>query len=157
MAFIESKDLHEYHVIATEKCLNEFEALTAHDADFNIDYKWIESDIRNIYSGYLILNQQDKENNKLTFNEKLKIIINPSEFLKERISNNILEQFKYAKKRYSFSSPIDLLKSTVFNAFQNYYLYRNKYFFRYINGLIQYLCYLVYYFDINTYGQNIDV
>ena len=123
MSFLESKDLHECHVNATQKCLEEFESLTIHDINFNMENKWMEIELRNIYSSYLILNQQHKENNELTFKEKIKIIINPSEFLKERIQNNILEQFKYAKLKYSFSSPFDLLNATVFVASLVFYLF----------------------------------
>ena len=122
MSFIENKDLQECHIAGLQLSLNEFERLTSHDVEFNTDFKWIYNEMRNIYSSYLILNQQNKENAELNFKEQLKIIINPSQFLKERIQNNILEQFKYAKVKYSISSPRELMKSTVFVASLVFYL-----------------------------------
>ena len=123
LTFLEPKDLHECHIIATQKCLNEYEKQTLNDADFNSDTKWMESEVRNIYSSYLILNQTNKDRNELTFKEKLNIIINPSDFLKERIQQNIIEQFKYAKSKYSFASPIELIKTTVFIGSLVFYLF----------------------------------
>ena len=122
MNFIEIKDLQECHIVGLQLCIDEFESLTSHDNDFNKDFKWVYNEIRNIYSSYLILNQHQKDNTELNFKEQLKVIINPSQFLKERIQNNILEQFKYAKIKYSISTPRELVKSTIFVASLVFYL-----------------------------------
>ena len=103
-------------------CLEEFERLTLHDIEFNMEFNWLTNEMRNIFSGYLILNQQNKENGELSFKEQLNIIINPSQFLKDRIQNNILEQFKYAKLKYSTSSPRELVKATIFVSSLVFYL-----------------------------------
>jgi hypothetical protein len=73
----------------------------------------LEIELRNVYSSYLILNQNNFKNN-LTLKDKLNLILNPGDFMKDKLSNNLSEQFNLVKQNIqnSLYNPIELVKST---------------------------------------------
>ena len=112
--YLNPEKFHTCHIIATEKCLIEFERLTQNDIELNSEIKWVETELRNVHSSYLILNQNNLKNN-LTLKDKLNLILNPGDFMNQKLADNFSEQLKFVKQniKNSLYNPLELFKSTI--------------------------------------------
>ncbi len=67
-----AQKFQEKHLLATEKCIEEFEKLTKHDKELNMDFETLLSyDLRGLYSSYYLLNK-NKSTKFTSFTGKMK-------------------------------------------------------------------------------------
>lgn len=124
---MEPNEFHSIHLAGVKQSLDEFESLTKANEDLNVRYDLLQNELKNLHSNYLISNQ-NKLKYKLSFKDQLNILIQPNEFLKEKLSENLSDRLNFMKvnfAKHSLKNPLELVQSTIFLILMFIFLFFN--------------------------------
>lgn len=111
---LEENHFHDWHILATTKCIEEFEKLTKLHPDLNTDYEsLVLNDIRGLYSSYYLINK-NKKRPTFSLKEKLTSYLNPDKTNQIRLSD--LDYDDCSSSKSLFSSLMGLIKFGLFIA-----------------------------------------
>lgn len=94
---MDSNTFHDLHITATEKCLDQFEELTQHYPDLNMDYEYLlVNDLRGLYSTYFLMNYNNK---KQTIPEMIySFFKNPDDLMNDKNFSLMTKQLKSTRE-----------------------------------------------------------
>ncbi len=157
--YVEPSEFHSIHLAGVKQSLDEFESLTKANEDLNVRYDLLQLELKNLHSDYLISNQ-NKLKNKLTFKEQLSILIQPNEFLKEKLSDNLSDRLNFMRTNFAnhtLKNPLELIQSTIFLILMFIFLFFNylMVFYEFMGNLninyVSILNYLILLFKFSFY------